>query len=270
MSKNKLNKLQSVVRKLRSPDGCSWDKKQTFSSLAPHTIEEAYEVENAIVQNDMENLKEELGDLILQIVFHSQIAEEQEIFQLSDVIEGVITKMKRRHPHVFIDDNIKNGSSADNSPLPFLDWDSIKTAEKANKQNNLSNDEKLNNPNPTPWELMLLDIPIALPALSRSVKIQTIEDKAGFKNTSHKQLEQIKNLLDKLNPPDAITTMSNNEIASTDKYSTTSLKQLSGEFLFLCVDYFRRLGINSEMALRETNISHEENIKKILPLGSDD
>ena len=91
----KLSELQSIVKQLRAPDGCSWDKKQTLSTLAPHTIEEAYEVENAIAANDMQNLKEELGDLLLQIVFYSEISAELNLFELSDILTIFLLKIRK-------------------------------------------------------------------------------------------------------------------------------------------------------------------------------
>jgi ATP diphosphatase len=147
--------LQQIMARLRDPEhGCPWDVEQSFATIAPYTIEEAYEVADAIQRDDMAALKDELGDLLLQVVFHSRIAEEADSFALSDVITAICDKMVRRHPHVFGDGQASPG------------WDEIKAAERAEKDK----DDRS----------ALAGVAIALPALARSEKLQKRASRVGF------------------------------------------------------------------------------------------
>ena len=147
--------LQQIMARLRDPEhGCPWDVEQSFATIAPYTIEEAYEVADAIQRDDMAALKDELGDLLLQVVFHSRIAEEAGSFALSDVITAICDKMVRRHPHVFGDGQASPG------------WDEIKAAERAEKDK----DDRS----------ALAGVAIALPALARSEKLQKRASRVGF------------------------------------------------------------------------------------------
>lgn len=261
--KIKLGELQLVIRRLRASNGCAWDRKQTFSSLSPHTIEEAYEVDNAITLGDMNNLQEELGDLMLQVVFHSEIAAELELFDLSDILDGVIDKMIRRHPKIFSRER-KNDpkisfSSSVGSDSQDVDWDDIKDTEKLNNNKSSGNFSEQQKENLS-LDLLLSDIPVALPALIRSVKIQKIIERAGFKNTAQEQLGKIKNILECLSLKEDVANAELRKdltIESTNGVSS-STEQLSGELLYLCVDYIRLLGIDSEGALRKRNITRQE------------
>jgi ATP diphosphatase len=147
--------LQQIMARLRDPDdGCPWDVEQTFATIAPYTIEEAYEVADAIQRDDMASLKDELGDLLLQVVFHSRIAQEAGAFDLSDVIAAICDKMVRRHPHVFGDGAISPG------------WDELKAAERAgHADGDLS---------------ALAGVALALPALLRAEKLQKRAARVGF------------------------------------------------------------------------------------------
>ncbi|WP_438725778.1 nucleoside triphosphate pyrophosphohydrolase [Parasphingorhabdus sp. DH2-15] len=146
--------LVNIMRQLRDPDnGCPWDVAQNFSTIAPYTIEEAYEVEDAIAQGDMNELKNELGDLLLQIIFHSQMADEAGSFALNDVITAICDKMTRRHPHVFGEVDQKD-----------WDWEELKTEERGAKGQNSAMD----------------DIALSLPAAMRAQKIQKRAAKTGF------------------------------------------------------------------------------------------
>ena len=147
--------LQQIMARLRDPDrGCSWDVQQDFSSIAPYTIEEAYEVADAIARNDLADLKDELGDLLLQVVFHSRMAQESGHFDLSDVISAICDKMIRRHPHVLGDRETSPG------------WDEIKATERANKSDEDGS--------------ALAGVALALPALLRAAKIQNRAARVGF------------------------------------------------------------------------------------------
>jgi ATP diphosphatase len=148
-----LERLVSIMRRLRDPQrGCEWDREQTFATIAPYTIEEAYEVADAIARDDMDGLADELGDLQLQVVFHSQMAEEAGLFALEDVFERICDKLERRHPHIFGD--------ASHSP----DWEELKAAER----------EK------SPDDSALAGIALALPSLERAAKLQRRAARLGF------------------------------------------------------------------------------------------
>jgi nucleoside triphosphate diphosphatase len=151
--------LAAIMARLRDPDGgCPWDLEQDFASIAPYTIEEAYEVADAIERGDMDSLKDELGDLLLQVVFHSQMAAEAASFGLQDVIGGICDKMTRRHPHVFGDVYV------DDADTVTTNWESIKAAERSNKADDSA----------------LAGVALALPALLRAQKIQKRAARTGF------------------------------------------------------------------------------------------
>jgi ATP diphosphatase len=160
------------MRRLRDPEtGCAWDREQTFATIAPYTIEEAYEVADAIERNDMDDLKEELGDLQLQVVYHARIAEELGAFAIADVIEAISAKMVRRHPHIFGDEAHSPG------------WEALKAAERG----------KLDDPS------ALAGVALALPALKRAEKLQRRAARVGFdwpdvngpKGKIHEELAEI-------------------------------------------------------------------------------
>ncbi len=151
--------LADIMARLRDRDtGCPWDVEQDFASIAPYTIEEAYEVADAIERNDMDALKDELGDLLLQVVFHSQMASEQHSFSLQDVIDGICDKMVRRHPHLFGD------VAADKSEIVVANWETIKAEERSGKADDSA----------------LAGVALALPALLRAQKIQKRAARTGF------------------------------------------------------------------------------------------
>jgi nucleoside triphosphate diphosphatase len=151
--------LAEIMARLRNPDGgCPWDMEQDFASIAPYTIEEAYEVADAIERNDLDALKDELGDLLLQVVFHSQMAAEQNAFTLDDVIAGICSKMIRRHPHVFA------GVAAEHSDVVVANWENIKAEERSANSDGSA----------------LAGVALALPALLRAQKIQKRAARTGF------------------------------------------------------------------------------------------
>ena len=202
-----ITRLIEIMAALRTPKtGCPWDLEQTFKTIAPYTIEEAYEVADAIERNDTADLKDELGDLLLQVVYHARMAEEQDAFSFGDVVEGISKKMIRRHPHVFGDEIAKNAGDVKGL------WEKIKAEEKAEKERLTpslhalpSHGERVGvrggtetsvrggnefeqaaapHPNPLPAEErgegILADVPLALPALSRAIKLQDKAAKVGF------------------------------------------------------------------------------------------
>ena len=150
-----LERLVAIMRRLRDPErGCEWDRAQTFATIAPYTIEEAYEVADAIARQDMSALTDELGDLQLQVVFHAQMAAEAGLFTLDDVIERICDKMERRHPHIF--GNVQNGG--------HQLWEQIKAEERA----------------ASPDQSALAGVALALPALERAAKLQRRAARVGF------------------------------------------------------------------------------------------
>ena len=172
-----LTRLVAVMAALRTPvTGCPWDLEQNFATIAPYTIEEAYEVADAIARGDLADLKEELGDLLLQSVYHARLAEEQNAFSLNDVIEGVTAKMIRRHPHVFGDDAARSAGAAKGF------WETIKAEEKRGKaaaRVRLNAGAAQSN-DITAAPSALDDVPAGLPGLTRAIKLQAKAAKVGF------------------------------------------------------------------------------------------
>ncbi len=149
-----IERLIAIMARLRGPDGCEWDREQTFATIAPYTIEEAYEVADAIARDDLAELKDELGDLLLQVVFHARIAEEQGAFAFTDVVAAISDKMERRHPHIFGDE--KEGG--------HHRWEEVKAQERTARG----------------ADSMLDGVAVALPALLRAEKLQKRAARVGF------------------------------------------------------------------------------------------
>ena len=157
--------LLGIVRRLRDPDqGCPWDVGQTFQSIVPHTIEEAYELADAIESNDFDQIREEAGDVLFQVLFYAQMADEKQHFNFADVVDGLSEKLIRRHPHVFS----RNSTAQQETPIAVSDvsdsWEKIKRTERQRKQQ----------------PGILDDIPVSLPALTRAQKIQKRASRVGF------------------------------------------------------------------------------------------
>lgn len=209
---------------LRNPNGgCPWDLEQDFNSITPYTIEEAYEVVDAIQRGDMGELKNELGDLLLQVVFHSQMASELGHFDLDDVADGLVDKMVSRHPHVFGD------ASERTAKAQTLAWEDIKAAERRAKG-------QTDKP-----ESVLADVALALPALMRAVKLQKRAARVGFDwpNTDgvlDKIIEEAHEVRD--------------AAASGDQ---DAIEDEMGDLLFAVTNLARKLGVDPEVALRRTN-----------------
>jgi ATP diphosphatase len=226
-------RLVEIMAALREPEtGCPWDVEQTFATIAPYTLEEAYEVVEAIQNDDMPNLEEELGDLLLQVVYHAQMAQEAGHFTYGDVVEGITRKMIRRHPHVFGDAEARTAGMAKGT------WERIKAEEKAEKARRY---EALGIARPTAKSGILADIPDALPALVRAEKIQSKVAKVGF------DWDDPLLVLDKLEE----------EIAEArEAIAGGQLSEIAdeiGDLLFTIVNLARHVGIDSENALRQCN-----------------
>jgi ATP diphosphatase len=165
---SQIDNLLSIMKQLRDPEsGCPWDQQQTFASIAPYTLEEAYEVVDAIQRHDWDELQDELGDLLFQVVFHSQMAAETQKFDFEDVVRGIVDKMRRRHPHVFGDEQI------DDAQQQTQAWEQHKEAERRQKQQGAYGEG-----GGVPG--ILDGVPVALPALTRAVKLQKRAARVGF------------------------------------------------------------------------------------------
>jgi MazG family protein len=222
--------LLDIMRRLRTPGtGCPWDLEQTFETIAPYTIEEAYEVADAIARGDLAALKEELGDLLLQVVYHAQMASEQGAFDFAAVVEAITAKMIRRHPHVFGDASARAAGAAKGF------WAKAKAAEKAARKREGGGSASL-----------LEDVPLALPALTRAVKLQEKAAEAGFDWPHVGQvLTKMKEELAELEA--AI------EAQPSTKSGQAKVQEEFGDLLFVLANVARHLGIDAEAALRTAN-----------------
>lgn len=226
--------LADIMARLRDRErGCPWDVEQNFASIAPYTIEEAYEVADAIERNDLEALKDELGDLLLQVVFHSQMASEQQSFGLQDVIDGICDKMIRRHPHVFGD------VAADKAATVVANWETIKAEERSGQADSSA----------------LAGVALALPALLRAQKIQKRAARTGFdwpdvSGARAKIFEEIEEV-------DAATS----DIERTDEI---------GDLLFAVVNLARFHNIDAETALKTANVKFERRFRAMEARAGDD
>lgn len=216
-------RLADIMERLRGPDGCAWDRAQNFASIAPYTLEEAHEVADAIARNNMPDLCEELGDLLLQVVFHARMAAEAGDFTLADVARGISDKMERRHPHIF------GGQIPLCAEEVKANWETIKAAEK-------------------PRESVLDGVAITLPALTRAEKLASRAARKGFDWPDasgplakiHEELAEIA------------------EAATADERA-----EEAGDLLFAVSNYLRKLKIDPEEALRRANRKFEARFRSI-------
>jgi ATP diphosphatase len=232
-------RLLEIMAALRTPDtGCPWDLEQDFSTIAPYTIEEAYEVADAIARRDLDDLRDELGDLLLQVVFHARMAEEQGAFDFGGVVEAITGKMVRRHPHVFGD---AKGLSA--GAVEDL-WHDIKAQEKAEKA------EKAANAGPGS-EGALAGVPVTLPALTRALKLQQKASKVGFDwNDPKAVLAKIREEADEIE-------------AALDAGDKGHAATEAGDLMFAVVNLARHLDADPESMLRMTNQKFERRFASI-------
>ncbi len=216
-----INRLIGIMARLRDADkGCLWDLQQTFATIAPYTVEEAYEVADAIERGDLDDLKDELGDLLLQVVFHARMAQEQGSFAFDDVANAICDKMIRRHPHVFGD------ASYGSVDVQSKAWDDIKAVERAKKSQKAS---------------LLDDVPTGLPALTRAVKLSKRAAHVGFVwPTTQGVLDKLREEIGELE----------DEIRAGD---VGKARDELGDLLFVCANLARDLDIDPEDALRAAN-----------------
>ena len=226
-----ISRLIEIMRALRQPvTGCPWDIEQTFATIAPYTIEEAYEVADAVARADMPDLRDELGDLLLQVVFHARIAEEAGAFDFGGVVEAITQKLIRRHPHVFGD--ARNLSAAEVKAL----WGAIKAEEKAARRAARLSAGETEKP-----AGLLDDVPAALPGLTRAVKLQEQAARIGFDwNDARQVLAKIREEADEIE-------------AALDGGSQEEIAGEIGDLLFAVANLARHAGTDPEGALRLTN-----------------
>jgi ATP diphosphatase len=227
--------LLNIIATLRTPgSGCPWDLEQNFATIAPYTIEEAYEVADAITRNDLPDLCDELGDLLLQVVFHARMAEEQGAFSFGDVVEAITRKMIRRHPHVFGDKDGRRLSASDVKGA----WDRIKAEEKAERAARRPRQET------TPSSL-LSGVKAGQPALTRAMELQRKASTVGFDwNDPRAVLHKIREEADEIE-------------AALDRNDADELAGETGDLLFALVNLARHVGADPDLALRATNAKFE-------------
>jgi nucleoside triphosphate diphosphatase len=232
-----ISRLLQIMAALRTPGtGCPWDLEQDFASIAPYTIEEAYEVADAIARADLADLREELGDLLLQVVFHARMAQELGAFEFADVVDGLNEKLVRRHPHVF-------GDAQGLTPDAVKDlWERIKTQEQAQKPKRRTANAS---------QSALAGVPIALPALTRALKLQSKAGNVGFDwKDPLAVLAKIREEADEIET----------ELANNDRAAAAAEV---GDLLFAAVNLARHLDIDPEAALRGTNRKFERRFAEI-------
>lgn len=231
MANTDIRELLSIMASLRDPEGgCPWDLEQDFSTIVPYTIEEAYEVADAISRGDMADLRDELGDLLFQVVFHARMAEETGEFTFDDVVEGIVEKMIRRHPHVFADEDVADAEAQTRA------WEEHKAKERHAKGQHHS----------------LLDgVTLGLPALSRAQKLQKRAARAGF------DWPEVGGVLDK------IAEELDEVRVEIDNGDQAALQGEIGDLLFACVNLARYAGVEPETALRTTNEKFERRFRNI-------
>ncbi len=221
-----VNSLLDIMRRLRDREnGCPWDIEQNFASIAQYTIEEAYEVSDAVDRENYADLKEELGDLLLQVVFHSQMASEQELFDFGDVVTAISSKMVRRHPHVF------GGERTNNQDAVAANWETMKAIERVSKNDN---------------ESILSGVARALPALLRAQKIQKRAARVGF---------------DWPNKDGAVEKLHEEIAELTDAQSDSEQFEEFGDLLFAAVNVARHLNIDAEAALKAGTAKFERRFR---------
>ena len=219
-----IERLVAIMARLRGPGGCEWDRAQSFETIVPYTIEEAYEVADAVARGVMPDLCEELGDLLLQVVFHARIAEEAGHFTLDDVVTGIVAKMERRHPHIF-------GEAAEKLAADAVkaNWETIKAAEK-------------------PRDSALDGVAAALPALMRAQKLSARAARTGFDwPDAAGPLAKIHEELQEL----------------AEAETAAEQTEEAGDLLFAAVSYLRHLGVDAEDALRLANAKFSARFRAI-------
>jgi len=233
----RVRELLAIMERLRAADGCPWDREQTFASIAPYTIEEAYEVADAIARGDMRHLKDELGDLLFQVVFHAQLASEANEFDFDAVAGAICDKLLRRHPHVF--GACGPMTQAEQSAA----WEEIKAAERSAAGNGQHSH--------------LDGVPLALPALMRAFKLSKRAARVGFdfehaSQTADKVAEELEEVRD----------------AARDPAGAAAIFEEVGDLLFAAANLARKLDVDAEAALRSANAKFERRFRGMESLAA--
>jgi MazG family protein len=241
---SRIQELLAVMERLRAPDGCPWDREQTFTSIAPYTIEEAYEVADAIEREDLAHLKDELGDLLLQVVFHAQIARERGAFDFEAVAGAICDKLRRRHPHVFA--NVGRLSVTEQSVV----WENIKAEERSAPRRDGSDAPSA-----------LDGVPRALPALMRAHKLSKRAARVGFdfehaSQTADKVAEELAEVREAAAAHEAAAAGPSQEIFEE-----------IGDLLFAAANLARKLDVDAEAALRAANAKFERRFRAMEELA---
>jgi ATP diphosphatase len=235
-----ISRLIEIMARLRTPvTGCPWDLEQNFATIAPYTIEEAYEVADAIARGDLDDLRDELGDLLLQVVFHARMAEEENAFSFGDVVEAITRKMIRRHPHVFADTN-GNLTAAHVKGA----WERIKAEEKAERAARRPAQE-------SEHKSLLSSVKAGQPALVRAMELQRKASTVGFDwNDPRAVLNKIREEADEIE-------------AALDAGDAGAFADETGDLLFALVNLARHANVDPETALRSTNTKFERRFAHI-------
>lgn len=223
----RIERLLEIMARLRAPDGCPWDIEQTFATIAPYTLEEAHEVADAIARGAWDELRGELGDLLFQSVFHAQMAEDAGLFAFEDVVRAISDKMVARHPHVFGDES--RDKSADQQTV---DWEKIKAAERGPART-------------------LDGVAVALPALTRAVKLQRRAARVGFDWPSTTQVV------------DKIVEEARELVEARDSLTQAEVEEEFGDLLFVMANLARHLKVDPEAALRAANAKFTRRFNRI-------
>ena len=254
-----IQRLIEIMAALRTPKtGCPWDLEQTFATIAPYTIEEAYEVADAIERGDLSDLKDELGDLLLQVVYHARMAEEQSAFAFGDVVDGITAKMIRRHPHVFGDEIARDAGAVNGL------WDRIKAEEKALS---LARRDSTAESCP-PSASILADVPVTLPAMTRAIKLQSKAAGVGFDWPSlapvfdkmREELEEFEEVALGADPRAASPARglpsgrARLDVEESEGAKQKAIKEEFGDLLFVMANVARHLQIDPEDCLRVANV----------------
>jgi MazG family protein len=235
-----LLELLAIMERLRGAGGCPWDRVQTFASIAPYTIEESYEVADAIERGDMAHLKDELGDLLFQVVFHAQMAREAGHFDFDAVAAAICDKLVRRHPHIF--DGQAHAQAAPSSPAAQLaSWEDIKARERAAAA---SSALRAGSSTPAPAPSALDGVPLALPALMRAFKLSKRAARVGFDferaaDTADKVAEELAEVRE--------------AAANSASVASPEIFEEIGDLLFAAANLARKLDVDAEAALRAAN-----------------
>jgi nucleoside triphosphate diphosphatase len=242
-----IRQLLRIMARLRDPDGgCPWDVQQTFATIAPYTIEEAYEVADAIDRGDLPGLKDELGDLLLQVVFHARMAEEAGAFAFGDVVAAICDKMVRRHPHVFA------GAAVEGAEAQTRAWEEHKRAERA-----AAGEDDMS---------ALAGVPRGLPEWQRAEKLQRKAARVGFDWPGpapviaklHEEIEEVRAEFDAL------------AAAPDDAAARAALEEEIGDLLFVCANLARHAGADVGAALRRANLKFERRFRAMEALAAED